>query len=111
MLNLGMRVKVDINKKLYPVYFDKKNICVHCGGQGTLKFVDKFGTETRDEVYPFDHIKCTKCGRLYSIMWKKDTDNNVMYPVATDLSIKGEFLNAVDDIINGSATREKRLEF
>ena len=67
MLNIGLNIKLDIDKVQYPVYFEKHNICIHCGAEGQLIFVDKFGRETKNEIHPFDHIKCKSCNRLYSI--------------------------------------------
>ena len=94
MLNINVKVDIDVSKKQYPVYFEKRNVCVHCGAEGSLTFVDKFGRETKREIYPFDHIKCKACGREYSIMWQYDSDNpDVMYPTAVDPSIKQEFFN------------------
>lgn len=93
MLNIGINLKVDVNQVQYPVYFEKKNICTHCGAEGELVFVDKFGKETKKEIHPFDHIKCRKCGRPYSILWQRDEDNNKMFPTAVDPSLKQEFIN------------------
>lgn len=94
LLNIATNVDIDVKKVQYPVTFEKRNICVHCGGVGTLKFVDAFGRETRKEIAAFEHIKCTKCGRVYSIDWKRDPVNvNKMYPVAVDPSIGQQFDN------------------
>ena len=93
MLNFKVNVDIDIHRIKYPITFDKRNTCVHCGSDRSLVFVDRFGNETRQEIHAFDHIKCTKCGRKYSILWQRD--NNKMYPVATDLGIKQDFLNMV----------------
>lgn len=95
MLNFKVNVDIDINSIKYPILFNKRNICIHCGAEGSLKFVDKFGRETRQEIHPFDHIKCCSCGRKYSILWKRDETNGKMYPVATDREIKQEFLNFI----------------
>ena len=62
MLGLGIDVDIDVKKVKFPIHFENKNICVHCGGQGTLIFVDKFGRESNKDIHAFDHIKCTKCG-------------------------------------------------
>ena len=96
MLNIGVNVNIDITQKQYPIYFDKKNICVHCGAEGRLTFVDKFGNETKKEIHPFDHIKCKACGRRYSIYWQVDPSNGRMYPCAVDPSFKQEFVNLVN---------------
>lgn len=97
---LNFRINVDTNisirKTEYPIYFEKRNICIHCGAEGTLTFVDKFGRETNKEIYPFDHIKCKKCGRTYSILWQKDSTNNKMFPCAVERDIKREFLNLIN---------------
>lgn len=93
MLNIGLNIKLDIDKVQYPVYFEKHNICIHCGAEGQLIFVDKFGRETKNEIHPFDHIKCKSCNRLYSILWQRDESNNKMFPTAVDPSLKQEFVN------------------
>lgn len=94
LLNIATNVDIDVKKVQYPVTFEKRNVCVHCGGEGTLRFVDAFGRETRKEIAAFEHIKCTKCGRVYSIDWKRDPVNvNRMYPVAVDPSIGQQFDN------------------
>lgn len=102
MLNLGFDIDVDIKKVHCPFHFEKVNECVHCGGKDTLVFIDKFGHQSRKEINAFDHIKCTKCGRTYSILWQKDS-NNKMFPCAVDRSIKQEFAN----IVNLSKIKEK----
>ena len=95
---IGVNINIDISQKQYPIYFDKKNICVHCGAEGQLTFVDKFGNETKKEIYPFDHIKCKSCGRPYSILWQVDKESNSqrMYPCAVDPSFKQEFVNLIN---------------
>ena len=96
MLNFNVDVKIGLNEVSYPLLFDGKNVCVHCGGEGTLVIVDKFGNETKQEIHPFDHIKCKKCGRLYSIRWEHDPNNGKMYPIADERSIKREFINLIN---------------
>lgn len=95
MLNFRFNVNanIEVNQVQYPLYFEKRNICVHCGAEGQIIFVDKFGNETRKDIYPLDHMKCKACGRTYSIMWKKDLEKEKMYPVPVETSIKQEFLN------------------
>ena len=96
MLNFNLSIGLEVIESEYPIMFDKKNECIHCGAVGTLTFVDKFGKETGKEIHPFDHIKCRNCGRNYSILWERDENNNgKMYPIATDPGIKREFLNLV----------------
>lgn len=97
MLNINVKANLDVSigsdKKEYPIYFERKNICVCCGAERSLKFVDKFGSITSKEIYPFDHIICTNCGATYSISWKRDSKNGRYYPVPVDSSIKQDFLN------------------
>lgn len=95
MLNLKVNIDVDVNKKIYPISFVKKNVCIHCGAENSIIFVDKFGNETRNEIHPFDHMKCRSCNRSYSIKWERDDNSNKMYPVPVELGIKQEFLNLV----------------
>lgn len=94
MLNLGYTLEV---KKLQmPIYFKKRNECVHCGTVGSLVFIDKFGNESRHEVKAFDHIKCKRCGRLYSILWESIDGSAKMYPSAVEPSISRDFMNVVN---------------
>jgi len=98
MFNVGIDLQFNVDTIQYPIKFTKGNICIHCGAEGTLKCVDSFGRETRkgNEIYPFEHIKCTNCERIYSIEWRKDPeDPGKMRPVAVDPSIKQQFLNSL----------------
>ena len=93
---LNFKVNVQAEKIEYPIYFEKKNTCIHCGKEGSLVLIDAFGRETKQEIHPFDHIKCTACGRKYSIKWNIDESNNSkMYPVAVEREIKQEFINLI----------------
>ena len=97
MLNLELSAKLnltaEVKKTTYPITFDRKNVCVHCGAEGSLIFVDKFGRETNKEIHPFDHMKCRNCGRNYSILWKRDEETGKVYPSAVGMELKQEFLN------------------
>lgn len=95
MLNFSVDVNLNIDRIQYPVLFDKKNICLHCATEGSLVFVDKFGKETSKEIFPFDHLKCKKCGRRFSILWQSDPDTKKMYPSAVEYNIKQEFVNLI----------------
>lgn len=98
MINLGMDIQFDVDVIQYPIKFFKGNICIHCGSEGTLKCIDSFGRETKkgNEIYPFEHIKCTNCNRIYSIEWKEDMENPTqMRPIAVDPSVKQQFLNSI----------------
>lgn len=107
MLDLGVDVDIDVKKVRYPIHFEKKNICVHCAAQGSLVFVDKFGNESKKEINAFDHIKCKTCGRIYSILWQRDEDNDgKMFPSAVDPSIKRQFIN----LVNSSSIKKKGVK-
>ena len=98
MFNIGMNIDFKVDPIEYPIKFTKGNICVHCGKTGTLKCVDSFGRETKkgNEIYPFEHIKCEACGRVYSIEWIPDPDNpGQMRPVPVNPSLKQQFLNSI----------------
>lgn len=95
MLGLNVDFNLDLKETHYPIIFNGKNVCIHCGAEGLLVFVDKFGRETNTEVYAFDHIRCKKCGRRYSILWQRD-DNGNMYPTADEYSIGQEFKNLIN---------------
>lgn len=93
MLEINTSIDVNIRKIECPIYFSKRNICVHCGSEGTLKFIDKFSNITKKEIYPFSGIICTNCNTKYSIKWEIDDTNNKMYPCAVDNNIVSDFLN------------------
>lgn len=98
MFNIGMDISFKVDPIQYPIKFVKRNVCVHCGAEGTLKCVDIFGKESREgnEIYPFEHIKCSNCGRIYSIEWRNDEENpGTLTPVPVDPSVKQQFLNAI----------------
>jgi ribosomal protein L37E len=106
MLNLGLDVDINIKKVKMPFHFDRKNQCVHCGAQDSLVFIDKFGRESKAEINAFDHIKCSKCGRVYSIFWNKDEENGKMYPSAVNPSIARDFSNIVNNTIKFIGVKE-----
>jgi hypothetical protein len=95
MIDLGVNLNIDVDLKEvhFPVYFERKNICVSCGESGCLKFINIFGKESSHEVHPFEHIKCSKCGAIYSIKWDKDQETEKLYPSAVDRSMYRDFLN------------------
>lgn len=101
MLNLNSEVSIDIKHVKFPVYFRHKNICIHCGGEGTLVFVDKFGRESKKELSAFEHIKCTKCGRIYSMRWEPDEKDETTYrPSAVEFNIIQDFKNLINPVVN-----------
>ena len=94
MLNLN--VNIDLKRTEIPIYFDGKNECVVCGGINTLDFIDRYGNRHKDEVKAFDHIKCRKCGRIYSILWQKRENSNKMYPSAVEPNVARDFINILN---------------
>ena len=96
MIGLSKEVYIPENKIRMPIYFDRKNVCVHCGGEGTLIFINRFGRATKDEITAFDHIECKKCGKKYSIKWTKDPDSPKMYPSAVDTDVKDNFAKMIN---------------
>lgn len=96
MLNLGVKINLELSEKEYPIYFERHNECVHCGAKKSLMLVDKFGNATTKEIHPFTHIKCNNCGRIFSIQWNRDNATGKMFPCAVDPSIKKEFLNLIN---------------
>lgn len=90
-----------------PFYFERKNICVHCGVEGQLVFIDRFGRETKTDVHAFDHIKCKNCGEVYSIIWNREDTSEKMYPSAIDRSIKTDFVNIVKNEVETFLGYEK----
>jgi ribosomal protein L40E len=86
-------IGVDIKEYSYPVYFSRKNICVSCGAEGELKFVNIFGKEVSHEVHPFEYLKCQRCGARYSIKWERDSSDDKLYPSAVDKRSVDDFLN------------------
>ena len=112
MLNIGGMIGVDVNVKRVEspiLFFDGRNVCTHCAGENTLKFVDIFGRlrDSNEEIHAFDHIKCTKCGKIFSIEWRYDaTDMAKMYPIAVDMTVEQEFQNLIHhkDLKDSGAT-------
>lgn len=99
MLGGLINIQANVEKVRVPFYFKNKNICVRCGAEGQMVFIDKFGRETTKDVYPFENLKCKVCGGLYSIRWEKGQDGK-MYPSAVDPSLKQEFVNAIGTVEN-----------
>lgn len=97
MLNIDTSVYIDENEHSIPFYFDRKNECIKCGGKNTLRFIDKFDRETRDQIRPFDHIRCIKCNSEYSIIWNKDDNSAKMYPSINTKNICRDFRNLVNN--------------
>lgn len=108
MLGLGFDVSIDIKKAHMPIYFDRKNECVHCGAINSLIFMDKLGREVTKEINPFTHIKCKNCGRTYSIQWTKEEGSNKMYPSAVEPNIMIAFNNFIN---NGNIRAYGSTEF
>ncbi|MBR6289163.1 MAG: hypothetical protein IKR19_07510 [Acholeplasmatales bacterium] len=100
MLGLNT-ISVEFKKIKYPVYFEHRNVCIHCGAEGTLVFLDRFGREYDKELEVFEHIKCTRCKRIYSIRWDKSPLDGTMKPSAVDFGIATQFNN----FINRDATK------
>lgn len=92
MIKPSIELNVDVKEIQYPIYFERKNICVSCAAEGSLKFVNIFGKEASHEVHPFESLKCSRCGAIYSIKWTKGEDDKI-YPTAVDRSIVRDFLN------------------
>lgn len=92
---LGINTNVDILDPYYAIIFDRKNVCCHCGKEGTLKVIDKYDKIVNQEVYSFDHIECENCKAKYGIEWRNK--NNKYYPVAVDYSIKNRFAEFMED--------------
>lgn len=96
MLGLNVEVELDVKKAKFPVYFKNKNICVHCGANGSLMFINILGKPSKaDSIEAFDHMKCSACGRVYSILWEPDDEGN-MKPSAVEYNIGREFSNFVN---------------
>lgn len=95
MLGLNMNVDIDVKHAIFPVYFKNKNICIHCGSNKSLIFVNAFGKKVHNNsVDTFSHLKCTNCGRTYSILWEPD-DEGTMKPSAVEYNVGKEFMNFI----------------
>ena len=92
MIKPTVELNIDFEEVHYPIYFERKNICVSCAAEGTLKFINIFGKESSHEVHPFEYLKCSRCGAIYSIKWIKGEDGK-LYPSAVDKNITRDFLN------------------
>ena len=86
-------LKVESKEYHYPFYFERKNMCVSCGAEGDLHFVNIFGKDASHEVHPFEYLKCKRCGAVYSIRWDKNQEDQKLYPSAVDKRIIDDFLN------------------
>ena len=96
MLNLNVEVNINADRGLrFPIKLIGINQCLHCGAKGTLKKVDIFGRESKQDIYPLDHITCTNCNYDYSIEWK-DNGSGELIPVPVNPSIKREILNTMN---------------
>ena len=95
MLNLNVDVKIKVSKPKIPIKLVGVNKCLHCGTEGSLQKVDIFGKESKQEIYPLDHIHCSACGYDYSIEWKPQEDGSFI-PVPTNTSIKQEIVNTLN---------------
>lgn len=94
-------LKVKIEETEYPIYFKNANRCIHCGAANTLEIVDIFGRPVKhQEIHPYDFIRCTKCGRRYSIKWTRDEETGEMKPTAVDPSVAQQFNNFIDDALD-----------
>ena len=86
-------LNIDIKEYHYPIYFERRNICVSCGAEGELAFINIFGKEATSETRPpFERIRCKRCGAEYSIRWDKSEDG-MLHPTAVDRTITKDFLN------------------
>lgn len=97
-------LSINIKEYHYPVYFKNKNICVSCGAEGELAFVNIFGKEVKHEIHPFEFLQCKRCGAKYSIKWDKSNEDQKLYPSAVDKSFIKDFVN------NFVANKEKEFE-
>lgn len=86
-------LNVDIKEYHYPIYFERKNICVSCGAEGELAFVNIFGKEVSHEIHPFEYLRCKRCHAEYSIKWDRSEDDQKLYPSAVDKSLVKDFIN------------------
>ena len=93
MIKPNIDLNIEFEEVHYPFYFERKNICVSCGAEGSLKFINIFGKEATHEVHPFESLKCSRCGALYSIKWDKNKNDGKLYPSAVDKNITRDFLN------------------
>jgi hypothetical protein len=58
---IDFNFNVGIKEIHYPFYFEKRNICLDCGAEKSLTFINIFGNESNSEVFPYYKIKCNKC--------------------------------------------------
>ena len=96
---LGIDTKIQIKETEYPIMFES-NECVHCGCKDSLVMIDKYDRIADMEVHPLDHMKCTNCGRIFSIKWvPSKEDHKKMIPVAVEPSIARQFNNFITQIV------------
>jgi ribosomal protein L37E len=96
-LNKMFNVSLEIKHAEFPLYFKHRNVCIHCGAEESLVFIDKFGKESTKEIAPFDHIRCKRCGRIYSMKWEPDEkDHSIYRPSAVEFDIKRDLKNMMN---------------
>ena len=96
MLNINVDISFNKKKERFPVHLIGENLCLHCGAKNTLKKMDIFGNESKQEIYPLDHIVCSRCGYEYSIKWTEDPQGSgKLIPVPVSRSIKQEAVNTM----------------
>lgn len=94
-INVNINADIRVGNYHYPIKFNNQNICVHCGSENEMRFVDKFGKDSSHlDLYPVQHIRCTHCGRNYGIQWDPQ-DNGSMLPTAVEPSISNMFKNLI----------------
>lgn len=108
MLGINMNVDIDVKKVVSPIYFQHRNECTRCGAKGQLVFVDKYGNECNREVHALEHIRCRKCGKVFSILWERKEGTGKMMPSAIDTNIAIDFNNLLN-YCNLSRNGDKKL--
>lgn len=94
---IGLKSEATVTRKnKFPIYFEHKNICVHCGAENCLVFLDRFNNEFTKELEVFERMKCKKCNTEYYIRWDRNKDGD-MKPSAIGYNIPREYNNFINN--------------
>ena len=76
-------------------FISNKNICMHCGKEDVLKYIDLHNEEHSQMIYSTKSVRCTNCGTEYFIHWS-DVDGE-MKPYYSDKYIIDDFSKNIRD--------------
>lgn len=66
-----------------PIFF-YKNTCPICGKEGSLVFVDKYDSTTKDPIYYIKALYCANCEHKFFVRWVKYKDKVIPVTACSD---------------------------